>query len=223
MIPGYTLYTTEWIQLFNPRRDGTTVRAELGLGPGVPLIGVVGRIAHWKGHKLFLHAAARVRESLPETRFLIVGDAVTSGDHRLKEELFQLVQVLGLEEAVIFTGVRSDVPEVMAALNILVLPSELPEPLGRVVLEAMATARPVVATRQGGPLEIVVDGETGYLVPPRDPQLMAEAILSLLQAPERARMMGRAGRTRCEQRFTVERTCRDIVHVYEAILQKRHR
>jgi len=205
---------------FNPNNDGAAVRAELGLGLDVPLVGVVGRLAHWKGHRLFLQAVARVRRSFPAAHFLIVGDAVTPGDHRLKEELLQLVRQLELEEVVTFTGVRSDIPRVMAALNILVLPSELPEPWGMVVLEAMATARPVVATRQGGPLEMVVDGETGYLVPPDDPQPMAEAILSLLRSPEQARAMGRAGRDRCEQRFTAERSCQETKLLYEALLQR---
>jgi len=205
---------------FNPHNDGTAVREELGLGHTTPVAGVVGRLAHWKGHRLFLRAAAQVRQSLPAARFLIVGDAVTAGDHHLKEKLVHLARGLGLKDAVIFTGVRSDIPKVMAALDVLVLPSELPEPWGMVVLEAMATARPIVATRQGGPLEMVLNGETGYLVSPDDPRPMAEAILSLLQAPEQARAIGRSGRHRCERYYSVEKSCREIVFLYKTLLRE---
>lgn len=209
------------INTFHPGNDGSTVRAELGLTSDTALVGVVGRIAHWKGHRLFLRAAARVMQRFPKVRFLVVGDAVTRGDWRIKEELLRLVEELRLEHAVTFTGVRSDVRQIMAALSVLVLPSELPEPWGMVVLEAMATARPVVATRQGGPLEAVVDGETGYLVEPDDAAEMAQAILSLLEAPEAALAMGARGRIRCEQHFAQSQSHRGIVQLYDAVLNDR--
>jgi glycosyltransferase involved in cell wall biosynthesis len=207
---------------FNPGRDGAIIRAELGIDPQAPLVGVAGRIAHWKGHELFLQIAARVRDVFPEARFLIVGDAVTSGDRQLKQKLLRLVQELHLNHVVIFTGARSDMPNVMAALDVLVLPSVTPEPFGLVILEAMATARPVIATRQGGPLETVVDGETGYLIPAGGLSDMAEATISLLRAPEVARRMGRSGRDRCERYFTTEQNSQKIMCVYETVLQQRH-
>ena len=206
---------------FHPGNSGSEIRAEVGLGPDTPLVGVVGRIAHWKGHRLFLRAAARVSQCLRDVHFLVVGDTVTAGDRRVREDLLRLVEELGLEDAVTFAGVRADVPQVMAALDVLVLPSELPEPWGMVVLEAMATARPVVATRQGGPLEAVVDGETGYLVSPDDPATMAQAILDLLETPERSLAMGKRGRLRCEQRFSQVQTHREIAELYDAVLNDR--
>ena len=207
---------------FSPTNDGSAFRAELGLASPTPLVGVVGRIAHWKGQLLFLKAAALARERVPNAHFVIVGDAVTPGDHRLKQELIELVDQREMKDAVTFTGVRSDVPQIMAALNVLVLPSEMPEPWGMVVLEAMATARPVVATRQGGPLESVEDGATGYLVPPDDPRPMAEAIVSLLQAPERGRAMGARGRSRCELYFDQRRTHEEIQRLYEQVIKSRY-
>lgn len=203
---------------FHPERQGAAIRAEFGLAADTPLAGVVGRIAHWKGHRAFLDAAAWVYRRCPEARFLVVGDAVTEGDLALKQALQSQVHRLGLEEAVIFTGVREDVPEIMAALDVHVLPSEMPEPWGLVVLEAMASGLPVIATRQGGPLEMVVDGVTGHLVPPNDAEAMGQAMLALFENPEQARAMGQAGRARCESMFTLERAARDMMAVYDELL-----
>jgi len=200
--------------------SGTTVRSALGLGHNVPLVGMVGRIAHWKGHRVFVEAASIVHEKLPQARFLIVGDGVVPADYRLKRDLQSLVHKLGLDGVVIFTGVRTDIPEVMAALDVLVLPSTYPEPLGRVVLEAMASARPVVATNHGGPVEIVRDGETGYLVLPGDPQKTAEAILTLLRNPTLSSQMGAAGRNLCTQFYTTESTAQAVMQLYEKLLTR---
>jgi len=204
---------------FHPERLGDSVRAEFNLVPDIPLCGVVGRIAHWKGHRTFIDAAALVLQKYPEARFMIVGDAVTPSDQVLKQELLSHIHQLGLEEAIIFTGLRQDVPDIMAALNVHVLPSEMPEPWGLVVLEAMATGRPVIATRQGGPLEMVIEGKTGYLVPPSDPEALARALLTLFDNPEQAQAMGRAGRARCVSQFTLERAARDVMARYESLLR----
>lgn len=206
------------IAQFHPERRGEAIRAEFGLTPNTPLCGVIGRIAHWKGHATFLDAAALIHRQHPTARFLVVGDAVTAGDQALKQSLLAQARRLDLEDVVIFTGVRQDVPEIMAALDVHVLPSEMPEPWGLVVLEAMATGRPVIATRQGGPLEMVVDGETGHLVPPADPESLAQALLHFFQNPVRAREMGLAGRARCEAQFTLERTARAVMAQYESLL-----
>lgn len=200
--------------------DGDKVRAELGIGRA-PLAGVVGRIAGWKGHRLFLEAAARVHTQLPEARFLIVGDAVTSGDLRVQRELHRRVTRLGLQEAVIFTGVREDIPQVMAALDVLVLPSLQPEPFGLVMLEAMAAGRPVIATNHGGPVEVIEDRVTGVLVPPTDPEPLAEALLMLFRDPDRARAMGAAGQVRCLHLYTAQRMAREVMGHYATLLKGR--
>lgn len=203
---------------FMPSDDKQAAHKVIGMLPDVPLIGMSGRIAHWKGHRTFVQAAALVYQQQPYVQFIIAGDAVTAHDHQLKQELMQLTQELGLAEVLTYTGFRTDMPQIMAALNVFVLPSELPEPWGLVVLEAMASGCPVVATKQGGPLESVVDGETGFLVPPVDPEPMAQAILTLLQNPARAKDMGMVGRARCIERFTLERTARAVMAQYTLIL-----
>jgi glycosyltransferase involved in cell wall biosynthesis len=217
-LPIHTVYDGIDVGRFCPQNDGSSVRRELGLAPDTPLVGMAGRIAHWKGHALFLQAAAQIVTQQPDVRFLVVGDAVTAGDARLKEELLAQRRLLGLEERVIFAGLRDDMPAVMAALDLFVLPSTQPEPWGFVTLEAMATGKPVIATRQGGPLEMVVDGETGYLVSPHDPAELAHKALALLAAPDKARAMGAAGRLRCVERFSVKQSCMAIMGYYETVL-----
>jgi glycosyltransferase involved in cell wall biosynthesis len=138
-LPIHTVYDGIDVDRFCPDNDGSPVRRELGLEPDTPLVGMAGRIAHWKGHALFLQAAAQVMAQRPEVRFLVVGDAVTAGDARWKEELLALRRQLALEERVIFAGLRDDMPAVMAALDLFILPSTLPEPWGFVTLEAMTT------------------------------------------------------------------------------------
>ena len=203
---------------FVPPEDQRALREAIGMPTDALLVGMVGRIAHWKGQASFLRAAALVHQQQPQAQFFVVGDAVTAHDHQLKQELVQLTQDLGLTDAVTFTGFRADVPHIMAALDVFVLPSELPEPWGLVVLEAMASGCPVVATKQGGPLESVLDGETGYLVPPADPEAMAHALLTLLQNPQQAQAMGVAGRARCVEHFPLGQAAREVMAHYVALL-----
>lgn len=221
-----TIYNCVDLEEFDPRINGDSFRAELGISPDAPLVGMVGRISPRKGHRYFLHAARLVSEVMPQARFVIVGDI----ESRIKKytnllaELKCLVVELEIADKVIFTGARQDIPRVMAALDMLVLAScseVAPEPFGRVLIEAMAMERPVVATWDGGVPEIVVDGTTGFLVPPRQPKPMARAILRLLKNRDMAREMGRAGRKRAEEMFTLPIQARRLSALYEELLSKR--
>ncbi len=186
------------------------------------IIGLVGRIAPWKGQHIFLEAASRVRARFPEARFMIVG-APLFGEHDYEQRVHQQCAELGLDEVVEFTGHRNDVPDLISQFTILVHASTVPEPFGQVVLEGMVAGKPVVATRGGGVPEIVVDGETGILVPMGDSTAMAEAIIRLLGDPERAQAMGEAGRQRALTEFTIDKTARQIEAVYDQILRTRRR
>jgi glycosyltransferase involved in cell wall biosynthesis len=200
--------------------SGAAVRAALGTPAEAPLAGVVCRLDAWKGVDVFLRAAARVREALPAARFVVVGGAI-EGQDAYAHELEALACALGLNDALRFTGWRygpPDMPEVYAALDLLVLPSRQPEPFGLVLLEAMASGLPVVATDRGGPREICVDGETGLLVPPGDPDRLADAMRALLDDPARARAMGQAGRHRAEANYDLRNTVRAIEGQYEELL-----
>jgi glycosyltransferase involved in cell wall biosynthesis len=191
-------------------RDVAGVRAEFDILAGAPLVGVVGRLTEQKGHIYLLRAWAQVTAALPEARLLVVGDGPLRG------ELQRQTRDLGLAGSVIFAGRREDVPRIMAALDVMTLPS-LWEGFGLVLLEAMAVSRPIVASRVSAIPEIVVDGETGLLVPPRDADALAAALIALLRDPQRVVEMGRRGRVRLEQAFTVEQMVAQMEAVYEGV------
>jgi glycosyltransferase involved in cell wall biosynthesis len=163
----------------------------------------------WKGHRLFLEAAQKVLTQLHAIRFLVVGDGA------LRNELEAFSKDLGVEDNVIFCGYRDDIPEILAGSNILVSAS-LAEHFGRVIIEAMAMAKPVVGTRAGGVPEIVIDGQTGILIEPTSSEEMAQAILSLLADPRHAREMGVAGLNRVRDCFSIEKHTREIEEIYKS-------
>lgn len=196
---------------FHPGVSGRSVRDELGLG-AAPAIGLVANIRGSKGHEFFLEAALRVLQDAPGTRFLIVGDGVGFEDVRRR------VRALGLEGPVRMTGFRRDVPEVMAALDVLVLPSVRSEATSQVIPQALAVGTPVVATAVGGIPEIVRDGETGLLVPPADAPALARAILTLLRDPARAGALARAGQALVRERYSVDAMMAATTGVYRALL-----
>jgi glycosyltransferase involved in cell wall biosynthesis len=205
---------------FHPRNDGAAIRRELGIAPDAPIVGLVARLDHWKGVDTFLHAAAICHQAIPNARFLIVGGAI-DGQESYAQQLQSLAESLGLSGIVHFTLWRyrpDDMPRVYAALNLLVLASTWPEPFGLVLLEAMATGRPVVATNHGGPREICVDGDTAILVPPSDSTTMAQAILTVLCDPDRAQRMGVAGRRRVEELFDANRSVKQLEKLYEELM-----
>lgn len=198
------------------------IRAEFSLGERDPLIANVGRLVAWKGQDYFLRAMAEVARSHPTAKALIVGAPNESAESQaFFHNLQRLAERLGLVDRVIFTGFRSDVPELMAAADIIVHSSSEPEPLGRVVMEGMAAGRPVVATAAGGVLETVIHGETGILVPLKDPGAMARAILRLLANRGEAERMGRRAREHVAERFSLPRYMEAIHRGYAAILEGR--
>src|SRR5256885_2278353 len=156
-----------------PSAPWGSIRAGDGADGGAPLVGLVANVRGSKGHNVFLDAARAVLAVTPDTRFLIVGDGVGF------DEVKARVQQRGLESRVHLTGFRRDVPEVMAALDVLVLPSTRSEATSQVIPQALAVRTPVVATAVGGIPEIVKDGVTGRLVPPGEPDALARPILGM--------------------------------------------
>ncbi|MBE0565095.1 MAG: glycosyltransferase [Krumholzibacteria bacterium] len=148
--------------------DRPAVRAAWNLPADAPLVGMVGRLVAWKGPDVFLQAAAKIAAARPEARFMLVGDAIY-GEQDYVDRLKALATDLGIGERTVFTGFRTDVDELVAAMDVLVHASTEPEPFGLVIIEAMHQGVPVVATRAGGVLEIVDDGRTGLLAAPGDP------------------------------------------------------
>jgi glycosyltransferase involved in cell wall biosynthesis len=177
-------------------------------------VGLVGRIARWKGQDIFVRAAATVHARHPDVRFQIIGAALFD-ESAYAREVHALVDSLGLADCVEFTGFRDDVPKLIANLQILVHASVTGEPFGQVIVEGMAAGKPVVATNGGGVPEIVVDGVTGVLVPMGDAGALAEAICTLLDDPEKSRLMGQAGLQRVYQSFTIGATASRIADIYD--------
>ena len=182
---------------------GYSVRQELGLEQSAIVLGIIGRLTQPKDHVTFLKAAAIVRQKALQARFLVVGDGL------LRKELEARAQELGLSEAVIFTGLRKDIPAVLASLDVLVF-SSLWEGLPVTLLEGMAAAKPVVATSVGGIPDVVLPEKTGLLVPPSDAEALAQACLRLMADDKIRRAMGQAGlervRTQYSMRVMVDRT-----------------
>jgi len=185
------------------------VRAELGIETEAPLAGFVGRLVEWKGPDYFLKAAALVAKKIPQARFLLVGDAMF-GEKDFEEGLRNLSLQLGLEDKVVFTGFREDASDIMAAVDVVVHASIMPDPLPNVIIEAMALKRPVVAADGGGIPVMVENGVTGIVVPPRDVEGMARAITLILKDKERASTMGEAGYRRAQRLFDKNRNTRNI-------------
>ncbi|MDQ3170660.1 MAG: glycosyltransferase [Acidobacteriota bacterium] len=205
---------------FEPgREDG--VRRDFGVPPAT-VIGAAARLDVWKGLEDFIEAAAIVHRARPDVRFVIAGGAI-EGLEDYASTLQEQSRARGLDDVLHFAGWTYG-PDAMPAfhrsLDVFVLPSREPEPFGLVVLEAMASARPVIATAQGGPLEIVVDGVTGLLVAPRDPAVMAEAMIALADDPARARAMGDAGRRRAVADYSIERTVARLQLLYDEVLSR---
>lgn len=199
-------------------RRRAELRAAFGIGPEDPVVANVGRLVAWKGQDRFLAAVAEVARTHPRAFALVVGAAP---DHPVGREyearLRRLAAELGIPDRVRFTGFRRDVPELMAAADVVVHSAVEPEPFGRVVAEAMAVGRPVVATAGGGVPEIVRDGETGLLVPLDDPRRMAEAIRMLLDDPELGRQLGARAQLDVRQRFAADRFADRIQAIYERV------
>jgi glycosyltransferase involved in cell wall biosynthesis len=206
---------------FDNLPPSATLRRELGLADETPIVGVVSRLTRLKGLEQFLEAAALVRARGSAAHFLIVGETSPMDRHYLGE-LQEYAARCGVAGHVTFTGLRTDVPAVLARLSVSVMPS-LNEALSNVVLESMAASAPTVATRVGGTPEAVMDGITGLLVPPADPAALADAIVHLLEQPQLAAELGRAARARIGDHFSVRRMVRATENLYTELLERKRR
>jgi len=177
----------------------------------------VARLLPEKGHRHFLEALAALRGAQPRISGLIVGQGV------MRAELEARSRELGLLDSVRFLGERTDVPEILQATDILVLPSTLREGLSISLLEAMAARRPVVASDVGGNRETIGDSGAGLVVPPADSRSLTEALEALLADPEKARRMGEAGRAKVERDFDIRRMVRQTETIYTDLLADRRR
>ena len=211
------IYDAVDAERFSPSVDGAALRSAWGAVPQDVLVGVVGRISAWKGQAFFLKAFARALRSQPALKAVLVGD-VAPGETWRKEELRSLAAELGVAQRIVWAGYHDNAPAVMAALDILALPSIRPEPFGMAVIEAMASGKPVIATAHGGPMESVVDGETGLLVSPADPEEMAAALVRLSDDRRLRAEMGANGRRRAVDVFGFRQHVQAFQDLYHDLL-----
>jgi len=206
--------TTKW----DPGTDGSNLRRSLSIPEDALVLASVSRLFSWKGQRELLQAFAGARSEFPNLKLLIVGaDEWLVHGGSFTEELRALADSLGVAQHVVFTGARSDIPQVMAACDIFTLPS-FEEPFGVVFLEAMAMQRPVVAVDNGGTPEVVEHGLSGLLSPPWDIPALTANILTLLRDRALRVRMGEYGRARVLQHFNPQRMASDAAAAYEQIL-----
>jgi glycosyltransferase involved in cell wall biosynthesis len=214
---------------FGARGDGLALRRELDIPAGVPLAILLARLNPTKGIDCFFEAAVKIREQHPDAYFLAVGECYIRNadgdiviDSAYRRALQDRVTSLGLADRVRFTGLRKDVPQILAAATVSVLPS-VSEGISNSLLESMAAGVPVVATRVGGTPEVIDDGEHGLLVPPSDPQALADAISRVLGDPFLAAKLGANGRRRVAQEFSFEAVVRRTEDLYRELLAAKTR
>ncbi len=191
-------------------------RQQFNIPSDAQIIGIVATFRRMKGHQTIVDALPAILNDFPNTRCLFVGDAfVNEPDY--KGKLLEAVRRKQLEDVVIFTGERQDIRELLALLDIFVLPS-LWEGFSTALLEAMAMKKAVIASAVGGTPEFVESGKTGILIPPNDPAALARAVTALLHNPERIREMGQAAHKYVQQYCSLETVVRQTESIYERLL-----
>ncbi len=209
------------LKKFRPGIDRGLIRKEFGISDSAPVVIIIAHLKFWPEHRkggyYFLQAGEKVLAQRPDTRFLLVGKA--------DQEEFQQAASPALRQATIFTGYRSDIPELIAGSDLLVSAS-LSEGMAGVIRESMAMERPVVATEIDGTPELVKPNRTGILVPPKDPEALAKGILQLLVHPDQGRAMGIQGRKLvedlCDNRKRVDQYERIYFEEYAKATRVRH-
>jgi glycosyltransferase involved in cell wall biosynthesis len=199
---------------FSPDRRSEEWRRTLGLDEGDILIGLIGRFQRVKGQYEFLRSAGIIARDYPRVWFLLAGQ----GHEEKRLRYRRMAEALGIEQRFILLGMLDDVASAAASLDIAVVASLGSEGSSRIVLEYMASARPIVATRVGGMPDLIEDGATGRLVPPGDVAAMRDAIRDLLNSPEQRRRLGEAARARAEEHFRVDRWIDQVLEVYRGAL-----
>ncbi len=196
------------------------VREEMGLRKEEILIGSIGILHSVKGHDILLRAIPYIKNKFSFVKALIVGDCLREEEKGYKDELKKIVKILGIEENVIFTGFREDIFDILNSIDILVLASKYPDPFPRILLEASAMRKPIVASRVGGIPEIIKNGISGILFEPSDHFALSDIIISLLENRERAEQLARNARKMVEDNFSIEKHVSEMTNLYFELFHK---
>jgi glycosyltransferase involved in cell wall biosynthesis len=209
---------------FDPRRiSRDEARSRLGFSDSAVLLGVIGQITPWKAQDDAVRIVCQLKAGHPEIRLLLVGspkfERARYGNQAYARRLKELVSSLGVEDEVLWLGERQDIPEMLRALDIVLVPS-WEEPFGMVVIESMAMELPVIATEIGGATEVVTPPTDGLLLPPRQPDVWAEAIDRLVERPADRESMGRAARRRVADFLSVPIFVERVLTGYGEVLSR---
>jgi len=199
------------LEKFYKRKPTNNLKKELDFNPSDLIVGSVGTLRAVKNYDCLLESVPQVLNKFPNTKFILVGDGP------LKNILQKKAETLGISNSVIFLGQRNDIPRILSIFDLFVLPS-VTEGISIALLEAMATELPVVATCVGGNPEVVLDNKTGLLIPPKDPDKLAKAIISLLGDKDKRLTMGKEGRKRVEKRFSIQTMVKQYGELYRSLL-----
>ncbi|MBA3612030.1 MAG: glycosyltransferase family 4 protein [Nitrospirales bacterium] len=202
------------LERFHPQPPDVSLRKSLGLGNQGPLVGAVTFLRPEKGMMVLIEAVGWLKKRFSTVECVIIGDG---GE---KPALLDRIRELGLEHCVHLVGFRQDVPALLAILDVVVIPS-FEEGIPQSLTQALAMERPVVASAVGGVPEVVQDGVNGLLVPPRDPEILAEKIAGLLHDPIAATRMGKVGRQVVQERYSMEHMLTQTEMVYRRLMQSK--
>ncbi len=203
------------LKRFDVERPKANLRAELGLPPDSLLIGMVSVLRSWKGHPDFLRAARQVKDRCPNAFFVIVGEGPRRNP--IEEDILEME----LEDFVFLIGHRDEIPQIMRDLDVFVLPSYANEGVPQALLQALAMECPVVATAVGGIPEVITSGVHGLLCTPQNPDELAASLLQLVENPEKARMMGCAGRQRIIEHYSLQNMVEKLEDIYYRMLVRK--
>jgi glycosyltransferase involved in cell wall biosynthesis len=206
------------IDKFRPQQKNYDILREFNIDSNTLIIGIVGHLEPRKGQIVFLETASKIIKKFPKTKFLLVGKDVT-GKRHYQAKLESFISKLRIKDNVIFTGEREDIVEIMSVIDIFVCPFKY-EAFGRVVIEAMALAKPIIAYNHSALPEIIEDGKTGILIEPDDKEGLEKVILKLLRDQDLRKSLGELARQRVRERFDLKFTIEKIQQLYEQILKK---
>lgn len=226
MLQGRTKYASRYVVVHNglhaeaflAKSDGQAIRREFGIPLDAPLIGMIGRLNPGKGQVVLARAAKNLLEEFPDAYFFVAGSefgGMTDYSNALKLE----IEKAGIASRFLLSDYRKDVPDILSALDVYVHPSLHPEGFGLAVLEAMIAGKAIVATAHGGPLEMIEDGVSGYLVPPGDAAALAERMAECLRDRSGSQEMGQRAQARALEMFTAERYLDKMHAVYDKALK----